>query len=44
MPSKTNKKKPSALPTIAKELIDQIVDGPMTAEAVNAPPWLSRRR
>ena len=36
MPSKTNKKKPSALPTIAKELIDQIVDGPMTAEAVNA--------
>lgn len=36
MPSKTSKKKPSALPTIPKELIDQIVDGPMTAEAVNA--------
>ena len=34
MPSK--KKTPSALPSIPKELIDQIVDGPMTAEAVNA--------
>jgi hypothetical protein len=30
MPSKTSKKKPSTLPTIPKELIDQIVDGPMT--------------
>ena len=36
MPSKTSKKKPAALPTIPKELIDQLVDGPMTAEAVNA--------
>ena len=36
MPSKTSKKKPSLLPTIPKELIDQLVDGPMTAEAVNA--------
>ena len=36
MPSKTSKKKPSALPTIPMELIDHIVDGPMTAEAVNA--------
>ena len=37
MPSKTSKKKAvAALPTIPKELIDQIVDGPMTAEAVNA--------
>ena len=35
MPNKTSKNKPSALPTIPKELIDQIVDGPMTAEAVN---------
>ena len=35
MPSKT--KKPLAeLPTIPKELIDQFVTGPMTAEAVNA--------
>ena len=36
MPSKTSKKKPAALPTIPKELIDRMVDGPMTAEAVNA--------
>ena len=36
MPSKTSKKKPVVLPTIPKELIDQIADGPMTAEAVNA--------
>ena len=36
MPSKTSKKKPMVLPTIPKELIDQIADGPMTAEAVNA--------
>jgi len=37
MPSKTSKKKGAAdLPVIPKELIDQLVSGPMTAEAVNA--------
>ena len=37
MPSKTSKKKPAAaLPAIPKELIDQFVSGPMSAEAVNA--------
>ena len=37
MPSKTSKKKPAAaLPTIPKEIIDQFVSGPMTAETVNA--------
>src|SRR5574343_1555715 len=37
MPSKTSKKKPAAaLPSIPKELIDQFVSGPMSAEAVNA--------
>ena len=37
MPSKTNKKKPVAvLPTIPKELLDQFISGPMSAEAVNA--------
>ena len=38
MPSKTSKKKVAApeLPSIPKELIDQLVSGPMTAEAVNA--------
>ena len=37
MPSKTRKKKPAAaLPSIPKELIDQFVSGPMSAEAVNA--------
>jgi len=37
MPSKTNKGKAAqALPTIPKELIDQFVNGPMSAEAVNA--------
>ena len=37
MPSKTSKKKPVAvLPSIPKELIDQVVSGPMDAEAVNA--------
>lgn len=37
MPSKTNKKKPAAaLPSIPKELIDQMVSGPMDAEAVSA--------
>ncbi len=36
MPGKTGKKKPAALPSIPKELIDQMVSGPMTAEAVNA--------
>lgn len=35
MPSKT-KKAPPALPSIPKELIDQFVTGPMSAEAVNA--------
>ena len=35
--SKTSKKKPAAaLPSIPKELIDQMVSGPMEAEAVNA--------
>ena len=37
MPSKTSKTKPAAaLPSIPKELIDQMVGGPMDAEAVNA--------
>ncbi|HRA98015.1 MAG TPA: IS256 family transposase [Nitrospira sp.] len=37
MPSKTSKKGPVApLPGIPKEIIDQFVNGPMTAEAVNA--------
>jgi len=37
MPSKTNKKKPVVtLPSIPKEFIDQIVSGPMNAEAINA--------
>lgn len=42
MPSKTKLKnaaiaaKTAALPSIPKELIDQLVKGPMTAEAVNA--------
>ena len=37
MPSKTSKKKPVVtLPSIPKELIDQMVSGPMDAEAVNA--------
>lgn len=36
MPSKTRKKKPAAaLPNIPKEIIDQFVSSPMTAEAVN---------
>lgn len=37
MPNKTRKSKAAqALPTIPKELIDQFVNGPMSAEAVNA--------
>lgn len=37
MPTKTSKKKQvPALPSIPKELIDQMVSGPMDAEAVNA--------
>ncbi len=37
MPIKTSKKGPAAaLPHIPKELIDQMVSGPMDAEAVNA--------
>lgn len=37
MPSKTRKLKAApVLPTIPKELIDQFVNGPMSAEAVNA--------
>ena len=37
MPSKTRKMIPlAALPNIPKELIDQMVSGPMDAEAVNA--------
>jgi transposase-like protein len=37
MPTKTSKSKTAAaLPSIPKELIDQLVSGPMTAEAVNA--------
>jgi len=37
MPSKTSKKKATVeLPRIPKEVIDQLVSGPMTAEAVNA--------
>lgn len=36
MPSKPKKTKPVTLPAIPKELIDQFVTGPMSAEAVNA--------
>jgi len=37
MPIKTSKKKlVAALPSIPKEMIDQFVSGPMSAEAVNA--------
>ena len=37
MPSKTSEKKPVAvLPSIPKEFIDQMVSGPMSAEAINA--------
>lgn len=37
MPNKTSKKKPvAALPSIPKEFIDQMVSGPMSAEAINA--------
>jgi len=37
MPSKTSKKKAAVeLPRIPKEVIDQLVSGPMTAQAVNA--------
>lgn len=37
MPSKTSKKAAATqLPSLPKELIDQLVTGPMTAEAVNA--------
>jgi transposase-like protein len=36
MPSKKTKAPLAPLPTIPKELIDQLVKGPMTAEAVNA--------
>ena len=37
MPIKTSKKRPvGELPSIPKELIDQMVRGPMDAEAVNA--------
>ena len=37
MPSKTSKKKAAAiLPSIPKEFIDQMVSGPMTADAINA--------
>ena len=37
MPSKTRKPKAAqVLPTIPKELLDQFVNGPMSAEAVNA--------
>jgi transposase-like protein len=36
MPRKTDQKKPAAaLPSIPKDLIDQLVSGPMSAEAVN---------
>ncbi len=37
MPSKTSKKKAAVeLPQIPKEVLDQMVSGPMTAEAINA--------
>ncbi len=37
MPSRTIKKKQAAaLPGIPKELIDQMVSGPIDAEAINA--------
>lgn len=37
MPSKTSKKKAAVeLPPIPKEVLDQMVSGPMTAEAINA--------
>ena len=36
MPSKTKKLPAAALPAVPKELIDQFVTGPMSAQAVNA--------
>ena len=37
MPSKSSKKKTvTELPPIPKEVLDQMVSGPMTAEAINA--------
>jgi hypothetical protein len=36
MPRKTTKTTTAALPPIPRELIDQFVTGPMSAEAVNA--------
>lgn len=36
MPSKTGKMKAVALPAITKELVDQFVNGLMSADAVNA--------
>lgn len=36
MPNKTSRKAAVTLPSIPKEIIDQFVSGPMTAEAVNA--------
>lgn len=40
----TQPKAAQALPTIPKELIDQFVNGPMSAEAVNAASMACRRR
>ena len=40
MPSKTSKKKPAVtLPTSPKELLDQFVSGPMSAEAIIDSFW-----
>ncbi len=37
MPSKSSKKKAAVeLPSILKEVLDQMVSGPITAEAINA--------
>ena len=45
MPSNTSKKKPAAtLPSIPKELIDQMVSGPMDAEAMNAASMAFKKR
>ncbi len=44
MPSKTSKKKPAAvLPNISKEFIEQMVSGPMSAEAINAAPMVFKK-
>ena len=43
MPSKTSKRPATALLSTPKELIDQLVSGPMSTEAVNAASMAFRK-